>query len=108
MWQEIFEAIAPHLFEMLMSLIFLAVTAAAAAIQRWTGVQVEEKHLRALHSAIRTGATVALDKGLSGDALSAAVRAYVSLSVPGAMKALAPSLDVLETLIQAKVAEVRK
>ena len=108
MLQEILEALAPHILDALMALVFLALTAGAAAIRRWTGVQIEEKHLRSLHSAIRTGVVVSLDKGLSGAALSAAVREYINLSVPGALKALGPAGDVIETLIAAKIAEVRK
>lgn len=105
MFEEIFEALRPHLIEMLMSLIFLGLTYAAAVFRRYTGVFIEEKHLRTLHSAIRTGVLAALDRGLTRDVLAQTVIDYVKASAPDAIRALRPSDDVLTTLITAKAAE---
>lgn len=105
MLQEIFEAIRPQLIEAFLGLIWLALTYAAAVFHKRTGIFIEEKHLRTLHSAIRTGTLAAADRGLSKDVLIETVSAYVRASVPDAVKALKPSDAVLSTLIAAKLAE---
>lgn len=108
MLQEIFEAIRPQLLEMIMSLVFLLLTAVASRVYRATGVMIEEKHLRTLQSAIRTGTLAAMDRGLSKEVLTETVVAYVRASVPDAIKALKPSDAVLSTLIASKLTEAAK
>ena len=105
MMQEIFEAARPGLIEALMGLIWLGLTYLAFVFRRYTGVFVEEKHLRTLHSAIQTGLLAAMDRGLTKDVITETVISYVRASVPDAVKALRPSDDVLATLIAAKAAE---
>lgn len=108
MSQEIMEALAPYLAEIVAILVLFALSPVIAAFQRWTGIQIQARHRDALHSAIRTGVLVSIDKGLGGPALSAAVREYVALSVPDALTALGPTGDVLEALIASKVAEAAR
>lgn len=105
MLQEISEALAPYLIEAMMSLVALATGYAAVLLRRWTGIQIEERHRAALHSAIRTGVLAALDKGISGETLVGVVRDYIAVSVPDALRRLAPGDGVLATLIRAKVGE---
>lgn len=105
MLQEVFEAISPALFDMAMALVFLALTFVSSRIYRATGVLIEEKHLRTLQSAIRTGTLAAMERGLTREVLTETVTAYVRASVPDAIAALKPSDGVLSTLIAARVAE---
>lgn len=105
MLQEFYEAIRPMLFEAVMALAFLVLTYIAAWIRRATGVFIEEKHLRTLHSAIRTGTLATMDRGLTREVLAKTVIDYVRASAPDAIKALRPTDDVLTTLITAKAIE---
>lgn len=108
MLEELKEALAPHVFEAVMSLLTLALGYATVLIRRWTGIQIEEKHMRALHSAIRNGSLMALQRGgVDKTILIGMVKDYVSSSVPDALKSLSPSDGVLDVLINAALAEIR-
>ena len=61
----------------------ILVTAIFALVYRWTGVQVEQKHMLALQSALQNGARLLL----TGKSVSDAV-GYVQRSVPDALTAL--------------------
>nr|WP_298095898.1 hypothetical protein [uncultured Shinella sp.] len=52
----------------------------AAMVYRWTGIQVEEKHMRALQSALGNGARLLLTGHTIDDAVD-----YVERSVPDAL-----------------------
>lgn len=106
--EEIFEAIAPHLLELFMALVTLATGYATLKLRQLTGVELDAKHRESLHSAIRTGVTVMLERGASGEVLKEGVKQYVKDSVPDAIKALLPGESVLENLIAAKAAEYLK
>lgn len=108
MFEELKEALAPHVFEALMSILTLILGWAAVQVKAWTGIQIEEKHMRALHSAIRNGALMAIQRGGVDKAiLVAMVKDYVQASVPDAIKALAPSDGVLDVLVNAALGEIR-
>lgn len=104
--EELKEALAPHVFEALMSLVTLAIGYATILIKRATGVQIEEKHRAALHSAIRTGVLIAMEKGLDKGALVQVAKDYARQSVPDAIRYLVPGEGVLESLIVAKAQEI--
>lgn len=106
MLEELKEALAPHVFEAIMSLITLALGYGTLLIRRWTGIQIEEKHMRALHSALRSGVLIGVERGLDKDALVQVAKDYARQSVPDAIRYLVPGEGVLESLILAKVQEV--
>lgn len=110
MFQAIYDAFAPVLPDVMKSVLTLVslatlylVRTAVGQFTTWTGVQVEEKHMRALHSAVLTGINMAMSKGLTGDKLKGAAIEYVRTSVPDAIKALNPSTGVLIDLITSKL-----
>lgn len=106
MLEELKEALTPHLIEAFMSLVMLMLGYATVLIKKWTGIQIEDKHRIALHSAIRTGVLLAAEKGLDRDALVQVAKDYAKQSVPDAIRYLVPGDGVLESLIIAKAQEL--
>lgn len=92
------EIIQPHLLEIFGLFITAIISLAAAQFRVWTGVQIDEKHLRALHSAILTGAEDAIGGGFEPEMAVQKAIAYAHASVPDAIHALNPSGGVLNTL----------
>ena len=78
---------------------------AAAAINRKTGIDIEEKHRLALHSAIMTGVRLALAKGMTGPSVVTAALDHARLSVPDAINALGAGKTVLINIAEAKMQE---
>lgn len=70
------------------------------------GLDIEDKHRQALHSAIMTGVRVALKGGHADDAINSAAIDYAEKSVPDAIKALKPSTTVMRDLAESKLVEV--
>ena len=68
----IFDALTPILVTLILALVY-----------RWTGVQVEQKHMLALQSALQNGARLLLTGKTVDDAVS-----YVERSVPDALAKL--------------------
>ena len=106
MMQEILEAIRPALFEMLMGLIWLALTYLAVIFQRFTGVTVKDSQMHIAHSAIRNGVLAAMERGLTTEVFVDAVKDYVRASSPDAIRALGYTDQVLTSQIIAKKAEL--
>lgn len=106
MLSEILEALAPHLVEAFAALLTFAITWAAWRFRKWTGIQIEEKHQRALHSAIMSGVRAAIDAEPGHRAtdaknvLIAKAVAHARESVPDALQALKPGGFVLERLAE--------
>lgn len=75
---------------------------AASQFASWTGVQIEEKHMRALHEAIMTGVESMLQDGTAAgvEDMRAKVLDYLHDSVPDALTALTPGDGVLDRLIE--------
>lgn len=106
MWEQILQALQPAILLLADHLIELAVGAIAVAIYRVTGVMIDEKHMRALHSAAMTGVRVGIESGLSGDALRRVALEHVRSSVPDAVNRLTGGdQTVLGRLVQAKLQE---
>lgn len=106
MLTEIWEALAPHVLEAIGALITLLLGwLTMQARTRW-GIEIEARHREALHSAMMTGAQLALDGDLSGDAAKRLVLDYVRASVPDAIRWLAASDGILMRMAEAKLGEV--
>ncbi|MBD9528959.1 hypothetical protein [Paracoccus sp. PAR01] len=106
--QALFEAATPHVLE-IVSIGLTAVIGwgAAKARQKW-GIEIESKHRDALHSALMTGARLAMARQLTGAAAVGVVLDYAKKSVPDALAYLKPGLEVLDLLAASKLNEARK
>ena len=83
---------------------------AEVRIKRMTGLEMESHHRTALHSALESGVEIAFARivgKLSPEAMRVelirVVTDYVKLSVPDALKALAPSETLLRELALSKI-----
>ncbi|MGR3593055.1 MAG: hypothetical protein ACU0BO_13910 [Limimaricola soesokkakensis] len=109
MLEELIEALLPYIVGAIGSVVMLLWGQAAVYAKRKWGIQIEAIDRAALHSAIATGVDLVTDKGMTADQRIEAVKDYVAKSVPGALRKLAPSPDVLTSLIVAKMtAAVRR
>lgn len=77
MFQQFIAQVLPALVDALTPILISLI---AALIYRWTGVQVEEKHMRALQSALGNGARLLVTGHTIDDAIN-----YVERSVPDAL-----------------------
>lgn len=97
-------AVAPIALDLLSGLVLALIGWAAATINRKTGIEIEEKHRLALHSAVMSGLKAAFAQGItSRAALVTFASEYVAASVPDAVKKLKTSGDVLPDLIESKI-----
>lgn len=101
-------ALAPHILELLAGALSALIGWAAMAAKRKWGLDIESRHREALHSALMTGARMALDRAISPQGAADLAVGYAEASVPDAIKALRPTPEVLINLARAKVAEVTK
>lgn len=76
--------------------------AASKARQKW-GIEIEARQREALHSALMTGALLALKHELTGRAAIDLVLRYIKQSVPDAIGNLKPTPEVLADLAKAKL-----
>lgn len=80
---------------------------AAVRIGRKTGLEIEEKHRLALHTALMTAARLALAKQLTGAAAIELALDYAKRSVPDAIRKLNPPQAVIESLAKSKIEAVK-
>lgn len=95
----------PYMMEML-GIILSSVIAwtASKARQKW-GLDMQDRHRQALHSALMTGARLAADGGLTKHAAIQIIVDHVRASVPDALAELRPDAQTLGNLARAKLAE---
>lgn len=101
----IIAAVMPHILEII-SIVLASILAWVANVARrkW-GIDVEARHRDALHSALLTGARLALERKLDLKAAIGLILGHAQASVPDAIAALKPSARVLEDLAQSKLRE---
>lgn len=104
--QSIITAASPHILELLGVLLTGIIGWAAAAARRKWGIEIEARHREAMHSALLTGAQLAMKHELTGKAAIDLVLRYIKQSVPDAIGSLKPSPDVLTDLAKAKLEQV--
>lgn len=104
--QSIITAASPHILELLGVLLTGIIGWAAAAARRKWGIEIEARYREALHSALMTGAQLAMKHELTGKAAIDLVLRYIQQSVPDAIGSLKPSPDVLTDLAKAKIEQV--
>lgn len=104
--QSIITAASPHILELLGVLLTGIIGWAAAAVRKKWGIEIEARHREAMHSALLTGAQLAMKNELTGKAAIDLVLRYIKQSVPDAIGSLKPSPDVLTDLAKAKIEQV--
>ena len=104
--QSIITAASPHILELLGVLLTGIIGWAAAAVRKKWGIEIEARHREAMHSALMTGAQLAMKHELTGKAAIDLVLRYIQQSVPDAIGSLKPSPDVLTDLAKAKIEQV--
>lgn len=106
MWQELTEAVAPLFVEAVALLVTFFIGWAAVRFKKLTGIQIEEKHQRALHSAIMSGVRAAVEADgperarAAKSAVIAKAMAHAKESVPDAIAALKPGGYVMDRLAE--------
>ncbi len=104
--QSIITAASPHILELLGVLLTGIIGWAAAAVRKKWGIEIEARHREAMHSALLTGAQLALKHELTGKAAVDLILRYVVSSVPDAIKGLGASHEVMTDLAKAKLEQV--
>ena len=104
--QSIITAASPHILELLGVLLTGIIGWAAAAARKKWGIEIEARYREALHSALLTGAQLAMKHELTGKAAIDLVLRYIKQSVPDAIGGLKPTPEVLTDLAKAKLEQV--
>jgi hypothetical protein len=103
--------LAPHLADIVGVIITALMTFIAAQVKARTGSELDARAREALHSALTTGAMLALARygrtaGVNQEAMIAEAVSYAKASVPDAIKRLGPVGSVLADLAVAKIEAV--
>lgn len=102
--QDILKELSPSIVNVAVVVITGLLTFLTTWLREKFRIEIEEKHMRALHSAIKTGVGRGLDKLIDlpqvtrADAAIAEAVSYAERSVPDAIKSLAPSKDHLRDM----------
>lgn len=104
--QSIITAASPHILELLGVLLTGVIGWAAAAARKKWGIDIEARYREALHSALLTGAQLALKHELTGKEAVNLILRYVVSSVPDAIKGLGASHEIMTDLAKAKLEQV--
>ncbi|MWP39746.1 hypothetical protein GQY15_19450 [Rhodobacter sphaeroides] len=102
---DLLTALTPSLLDLAGVVLTALIGFATVRFQRWSGIQIEALHREALHSAIMTGARLAVARKLAPDAATEFVSSYVRDAVPDALKQLAPPADTLDALVRSRLAQ---
>ena len=101
MLTDLWSALEPYVIETLagvavgvLGLAYAKFSAWANAQMQQTGIVIEEKHRKALHSAVLSGLDAYRRGGVAG------LREYAAQSIPDAMTALNPTDQILDALAQ--------
>ena len=103
---SILQSTLPHFLEIFGAILTVLIGWAADTARRRWGIEIEARHREALHSALMTGARMAIQRGMTGAGAAELAVGYAQSSVPGAIRALQPAPEVLSNLARAKLGEV--
>lgn len=95
--------IITYLLQLLGAVVMALISYLATRFTQKLNLEIEARHRAALHSAIVSGIASALAMGLKDEEAKRAALEYVTVSVPDALRALAPSPEVLAALITSKL-----
>ena len=100
------ETLAPYLPTLMDLVLIPFIVALCVRGLKMLGLDMEAKHREALHSALTSGAQLALKHELTGKAAIDLILRYVVSSVPDAIKGLGASHEVMTDLAKAKIEQV--
>lgn len=101
----VLEAVMPQLLEIGGTLLSFALLWASVRFTKRTGIEIEARYRDALHSALMSGARLAISRQLTGSAAIELILSHVRGSVPDALGKLKPDGTILERLAEAKLQE---
>lgn len=112
MLDAILASLTPHLADLVGLIVTALVSFIAVQIKARTGSELDARARDALHSALTTGAMLALARygrtaRINKEAMVAEAVTYAKASVPDAIKRLGPVGSVLEDLATAKIEAAR-
>lgn len=98
----------PLLWDAMAVILAWVISMAALAVKARFGIDIEERHRRALHEALMSGAKAAIAEGPGAGAEALVDKAiqHARESVPDAFGALSPALPVLQRLARGKIDDV--
>jgi hypothetical protein len=108
MLQNLWNALSPWLIDVLATGLAALLGWIGMMVRAKIGLDIEASLRAALKEALDTGAQNAVAGGLSGPTAISATIAHAQRSVPGALKALAPTESVLINLAKAKLAQITR
>ena len=103
---EVVEALLPLVFEAVSILLALLLGWLAIQLRRRYGIQIEAVHRDALHTALMSGVSRAMELGWDRRAIADEALAYAKRSVPDAIASLRAEDDLLRDLAVAKLGEL--
>lgn len=93
----------PFLMEIVSIIVLALIGWASAWAKRKFGIDIEAKHRTALHSALMSGALLAVHRQMTGDAAVRIILDFARKSVPDAIDYFKPSAAVLSDLAESKL-----
>lgn len=104
-FNQLMTDLLPSLIGALSILIGAAITWGARVFSVKTGLEIEQKHRDALHSAVMSGVNAALTDGprAAREEIVDRVIGYVEGAVPDALEKLGPSNFILRKLVEGKI-----
>ncbi len=106
MLQELWEAAAPGVMEVIAALLMFVIGWASLTLKTRLGLDIEARHRDALHSAVMSGVQAAMEGNLSGQQAADMAVDYVRQSVPDAIRYLGAPDGVLMGLAKAKLKDL--
>lgn len=100
---ELYASILPTILELTAAVLSVVLLRLSAVAKRKWGIEIEANHREAFQSAIMSGISAALSRGLTGSAAIDAAIEHAEASVPDAMAALKPTQQVLVNIASAKL-----
>lgn len=101
---QIYAAVLPPMLALFGIILGRIIARAAAVAQDRWGIEIEARHREALQSALMTGITAALGRGLRGsDAIGAAIDHAVEKGAPDAVDFFDLSVDDLRRIAESKL-----
>lgn len=104
---ELWEAVAPHTLDAFGAILTVFFGWISLQLREKWHIEIEEKHSQRLHSALMSGAQMAMERKLTGQAAVSLAVEYAKSSVPDAIRYLTAPDGVLFNLAMAKLHQIK-